>query len=228
MNEWTCLHYTHMHHFARLSYMWSSCRWEAFVSLCEQMIIQHSRSKLMILLKKFFFHAAYSVKLMENSQGLCGLGMSKQQWVGKNSHPGHFSGSVQFSSVQSLSHVWLFVTPWTAAQQASLSITNSQTLLRLMSNMSVMPSNLLSSVVPFSSHLQSFPASGSFPMSQFFTSGGQSTGVSASALVLPMNTQDWSPLGWTGWTSLQSKGLSRVFSNTTVQKHQFFGTQLCL
>ena len=85
-----------------------------------------------------------------------------------------------------------------------------------------------SSVVPFSSHPQSFPASGSFPMSQFFTSGGQSIGVSASTLVLPMNTQDWSPLGWTGWISLQSRGLSRVFSNTTVQKYQFFGTQLYL
>ena len=85
-----------------------------------------------------------------------------------------------------------------------------------------------SSVVPFSSCLQSFPASGSFPMSQFFTSVGQSTGVSASASILPMNTQGWSPLGWTGWISLQSKGLSRVFSNTTVQKHQFFGIQLSL
>ena len=78
-----------------------------------------------------------------------------------------------------------------------------------------------SSVDPFSSRLQSFPASGSFAMSQFLPSGGQSIGVSASASVLPMNTQDWS-LGWTGWVSLQSKGLSRVFSNTTVQKHQFF------
>ena len=82
-----------------------------------------------------------------------------------------------------------------------------------------------SSVVPFSSCPQSFAASGSFQMSQLFTSGGQSIGVSASTSVLPMNTQDWS-LGWTGWMSLQSKGLSRVFSNTTVQKHQFFGTQL--
>jgi len=83
-----------------------------------------------------------------------------------------------------------------------------------------------SSVVPFSSCSQSFPASGSFQMSQLFVSGGQSTGVSASTSVLPMNTQDWSPLGWTDWISLQSKGLSRVFSNITVQKHQFFGTQL--
>ena len=83
-----------------------------------------------------------------------------------------------------------------------------------------------SSVVPFSSCLQSFPASGSFQMSQLFASGGQNIGVSASTSVLPMNIQDWFPLGWTGWISLQSKGPSRVFSNTTVQKHQFFGTQL--
>ena len=83
-----------------------------------------------------------------------------------------------------------------------------------------------SSVVPFSSHLQSFPASGSFQMSRFFASGGQSIGVSASASVLPMNIQGRFPLGWTGWISLQSKGLSRVFSNTTVQKHKFFDAQL--
>ena len=85
-----------------------------------------------------------------------------------------------------------------------------------------------SSVIPFSSCPQSFPASGSSPMSQFFASGGQSIGISASTSVLPMNTQDWFPLGCTGWISLQSKGLSRVFSNTTVQKHQFFGIQLSL
>ena len=83
-----------------------------------------------------------------------------------------------------------------------------------------------SSVVPFSFFLQSLPASGSFPMSQHFAWGGQSIGVSALASVLPMNTQDWSPLGWTSWISLQSKGLSRVFSNTTVQKHQFLSAQL--
>ena len=76
-----------------------------------------------------------------------------------------------------------------------------------------------SSVIPFSSHLQSFPASGPFPVSQFLAPGGQSIGVSASALVLPMNIQDWFPVGWTGWVSLQSKGLARVFSNTTVKKH---------
>ena len=85
-----------------------------------------------------------------------------------------------------------------------------------------------SSVVPFSSCLQSFPALGSFQMSQFFASGGQSIGASALAPVFPMNIQDWFPLGWTGCISLQSKGLSRVFSNTTCQKHQFFSTQLSL
>ena len=83
-----------------------------------------------------------------------------------------------------------------------------------------------SSVVPFSSCPQSLPASGSFPMSQLFPSGGQSIGISASTLVLPVNIQDWSPLEWTGWISLQSKGLSRVFSNITVQEHRFFGAQL--
>ena len=85
---------------------------------------------------------------------------------------------------------------------------------------------LSSPVIPFSSCNQSLPASGSFPMNQLFTSGGQSTGVSALASFFPKNTQDWSPSEWTGWISLQSKGLSRVFSNTTVQKHQFYGAQL--
>ena len=87
---------------------------------------------------------------------------------------------------------------------------------------------ILSSVIPFSSYLQSCPASGSFSMSQLFALGGQSTGASASASVLPMNTQDWSLLEWTGWIYLKSKGLSRVFSNTSVKKHQFFSSQLSL
>ena len=138
------------------------------------------------------------------------------------------SQSVLPQSVQSLSHVRLSATPWTAACQASLSITNSRSLLKLMSITLVMPSTTSSSVGPFSSCLQSFPASGSFQMSQFFASGGQSIGVSASASVLPMNIQDWFPLGWTGWISLLSKGLSRVLFNTTVQKHQFFSAQLSL
>ena len=121
-----------------------------------------------------------------------------------------------FSSVQSLSHVWLFAIPWTAACQTSLSITNSWSLPKLMSIGSVMPS----------SHLILCCSLLLLPMSQLFAWGGQSIEVSALASVLPKNTQDWSPLEWTGWISLQSKGLSGVFSNTIVQKHQFFGTQL--
>ena len=129
-------------------------------------------------------------------------------------------------------------TLWTAARQASLSITNKMQKLqgRFHSSFTMNSDScplsrwchptISSSVIPFSSCLQSFPASGSFQMSQFFSSGGQSIEVSAS--VLPMNIQDWSLLGWTSLISLKSKGLSTVFSNTTVQKHQFFGTQLCL
>ena len=131
----------------------------------------------------------------------------------------------QFSSVAQ--HVWLFATPWTAVHQASLSITNSRSLPKHMSIESVMPSNHLILHCPVSSCPRSFP-SGSFQMSQLFASGGQNFGVSASTSVLPVNTQDWSPLGWTGWISLQSEGLSSIFSNTTVQKHQFFSTQLSL
>ena len=127
-----------------------------------------------------------------------------------------------FSSVQSLSRVRLFATPWTTAHQASLSITNSWSLLKLMPIESVMPFNHL---IFFPSCLQSFPASGFFPMSWFFTSGGQSIGASASALVLPMNSQGWFPLKLTGWISLQSKGLSRVFCSLTVWKHKFFSAQ---
>ena len=129
-------------------------------------------------------------------------------------------------SVWSLSRVWLFATPWIAARQASLSITTAGV------HPNPRPLNqwchppISSSVIPFFFCPQSFPSSGSFQMSQLFASGGQSIGVSASASVLPMSTQDWFSLGWTSWISLQSKGLSRVFSNTTVQKHKFFSTQL--
>ena len=131
-----------------------------------------------------------------------------------------------FSSVQSLSHVWLFATPWIAARQASLSITNSRSSLKLCPSSQWCHPAISSSVVPFSSCPQSLPASESFPMSQLFTWGGQSTGVSALASFLPKNTKGWSPLEWTCWISLQSKGLSGVYSNTTIQKHQFFGAQL--
>ena len=132
----------------------------------------------------------------------------------------------QFSLVQSLNRVRLFVTPWIAACQASPSITNCRSSPRLISMESVSHPAISSSVIPFSSCQESLSASGSFPMSQPFTGGGQSTGVSALTSVLPMNKQDWSHLEWTGWISLRSKGLSRVFSNTTVQKHQFFSAQL--
>ena len=141
---------------------------------------------------------------------------------------GALTPQVQFSSVQLLSCVRLFTTPWTAACQASLSITNSRTYLKLVSIESVLSSNHLILCCLLLLLPSIFPASGTFLMSLLFTSGGQSIGVSASASVLPMNIQDWFPLGWTDWISLQPKGLSRVFSNTTVQKHQFFYTQLSL
>ena len=132
--------------------------------------------------------------------------------------------SVQLSSV---SWVWLFATLWILQRSRPPSPSPTP---RVYSDSC--PSSwwchpaISSSVIPFSSCPQSLPASGSFPVRQLFTWGGQSIGVSASASVLPMNIQDWSLLGWTSWIFLQSKGLSRVFSNTTVQKHQFFGTQL--
>ena len=129
---------------------------------------------------------------------------------------------------QSLSYVQLFTIPWTATHQAFLSITNSRSLRKLMSIKLWCHPTISSSVISSFSSLQSFPASGSFPMSQFFALGGQSIGVLDYVSVLPMNIQDRFPLGLTSLTSLQSKGLSRVFSNTTVQKHQFFGTQLSL
>ena len=128
---------------------------------------------------------------------------------------------IQFSS---LSCVRLFATPRTATCQASLSITNSWSSLRLM----CWVGDAIASCHPLLLPPSIFPRIRVFQMSQLFISGGQSIGVSVSPSVLPMNIQDWSPLGWTGWISLQSKGLSRVFSNTTVQKHQFFGTQLSL
>ena len=131
----------------------------------------------------------------------------------------------QIRSDQSLSRVRLFATPWIAARQASLSITNSQSSSDSRPSSQWCHPAISSSVVAFSSCPQSLPASETFPMSQLFTWGGQSTGVSASVSFPPKKSQGWSPSEWTGWISLQSKGLSRVFSNTTVQKHQFFSAQ---
>ena len=144
----------------------------------------------------------------------------------------------QFSSVQLLSHVHLFAIPWITARQASLSITNSQSLPKFMSFESLMPSTHLILCNPFSSHLQSFPSSGSFQMSQLFASGGQSIGVSAWTSVLPMNTQDWS-LGWTGWSpchprdsqessptpqfkTVNSSALSFLYSPTLTSIHDYW------
>ena len=136
-----------------------------------------------------------------------------------------WKANLSLPSVQLLSYVWLFVNPWITACQASLSITNTRSSLRLTSIESVSHPAISCSVVPFSSCPQSLPASESFRMSQLFSWGGQSTGVSALASFLPKKSQGWSPSEWTGWICLQSKGLSRVFSDTTVQKHQFFGAQ---
>ena len=137
-----------------------------------------------------------------------------------------FINLILISSVQSLNHVPLFATSWTAACQASLFITNPQSLCKLMSIETVMPSKDLILCCPLVLPPSVFPSFRVVSKSQFFASGSQSIGVSASASILPMNIQDWFPLEWTGWISLQSKGLSSVFSNTTVQKHQFFSTQL--
>ena len=132
---------------------------------------------------------------------------------------------VQFSSVAQ-SCLTLCGTPWIAACQAPYPSPTPGVYSNSRAPSQWCHPAISSSVVPFSSCPQSLPASGSFPMNQLFTWGGQSIGVSASASVLSMNTQDWSPLGWTGWISLQSKGLSWIFSSTTVQTHQFFSAQL--
>ena len=151
--------------------------------------------------------------------------LSLDDWIKKMCHKHTVEYSVQFSHSVMPDTLWPH-----GLQHAKLPcpITNSWSLLKLMSIDSVMPSNHLILCVPSSSCLQSFPASGFLQMSQFFASDGQSTGVSASASVLPMTIQDWFPLELTGWISLQSKGLSRVFSNTIIQKHQFFSAQLSL
>ena len=160
--------------------------------------------------------------------------VEKMRWCSSSTQVGVFSVKqtfqqlpvVQFSSVTQ----WCpnHCHPMDHSKTGLLPITNCPSLPKLMSIGRWCYPTVSSSVIPFSSCLQSFTASGSFPMSQRFISGDQSIGISASTSVLPMNTQDWSLLGWTDWISLQSKGLSRVFSNTTVQKHQFFGTQLSL
>ena len=158
---------------------------------------------------KLFRHVAYLITWVKNAK----------RYFPRLIHPS------SFSSVQSLSHVRLFATPWITACQASLSITNSPSLPILTSIESVMPSSHLILCHPLLLLPPIPPSIRIFSNESIFAWGGQSIGVSASASVLSINTQDWS-LEWTDWISLQSKGLSRVFSNTTVQKHQFFGAQL--
>ena len=138
---------------------------------------------------------------------------------------------IQFSLVQLLSHVWLFATPWIAACQASRPSPTPGVHQNSCPSSQWCHPTILSSVIPFFSHLQSFPASGSFPISQFFASGGQSIGASASASVLPVNVQDWFPLGWTGWILLLSKGLKSLLQHhiskaTVLQRSAFFMVQL--
>ena len=162
------------------------------------------------------FKAAAFLVGYSGSLNLQGLVSFKQIWD---------MNTLYLSSVQSLSRVQLFATTWIAARQASLSITNSQSSLKLTSIESVMPSSHLILCRPLLLPPPNPSQVQSFPMSQFFAWGGQNTRVSALASFLPKNTQHWSPLERTGWISLQSKGLSRVFSNTTVQKHQFFSAQ---
>ena len=136
----------------------------------------------------------------------------------------HNIPQAQFNSVQSLSHVWLTATPWTDCCTPGFPVHHQLPELTQTHIQSQWCHPTISSVIPFSTCPQSLPTSGSFQKSQFFTSGGQSIGVSSSASVLPMNIQDWFPLGLTGLISLQSMGLSRVFSNPTVQKSQLFST----
>ena len=152
----------------------------------------------------------------------------RREWVpgGRGIERKAVEGSNFFSSFQSLSHIWLFATPWTAAHQASLSITNSQTQTHVhYVSDAIQPSHPLSSPSPPTFNLSQLQG-----LFRWVTSSNQvaKAGVSTSTSLLPMNTQDWSPLGWTGWISLQSKGLSRVFFNTTVQKHKFSKAQLSL
>ena len=165
---------------------------------------------------------SWRIPWTEAPGGLQSMGLQRARWLSD------WAGMhVLFSSVQSLSRVWLFATPWTATLQTSLSITNSWSLLKLLFIESVKPSNSLMLCSPLLLLPSILPSTRVFSKeSVLIASGGQSTGVSASASVLPMNTQDWFPLGLTGWISLQSKGLSRAISNTTVQKHQFFGGPL--
>ena len=166
----------------------------------------------------------YSVKFLVKMKNVSFYLLKKK----KKTEGAFWPTKYKWEVIQLLSRFQLFVSPWTAAHQASLSITNSWSPPNPCPLSQWCHPTISSSVILFSFCPQTLPESGSFQMSQLFASEGQRIAVSASTSVLPVNTQDWSPLGWPGWISSQSKGLSRVFSNITVQKHWFFGTQLSL
>ena len=231
--------------FLKLKYSWFTMLCQSLLSISESVIYLYTFF-IPIYISKWASLVAKTVKNLPAMQetGAWSLGLENPLENKMATHSSVLSGEFHiqrslagygpwgykeldmFSSVQLLSHVRLFVTPWTIARQVSLSITNSRSPPNPCPLCRWSHPVISSSVFPFSSCRQSLPGSGSFPVSQLFASGGQSTGVSASTSVPPMNTQDWSPLSWTGWISLQSKGLSRVFASTTVQKDQFFCTQL--
>ena len=206
-------------------------RWPSLLHICHILLTE--------FLNVFHFQLYTNVPVRVNSTKLGYVSHFHKEFLKVNFYPwllcpflfffplsANHTTSIQFSSVQSLSHVQLFATPWTTARQPPCPSPTTGVHPNPCPLSWWCHPTISSTAIPFSSCPQSCPASGSFPMSQLFTSGGQSIGFSYSTSVLPMNTQDWSPLGWSGWISLQSKGLSRVFSNTTVQKHQFFGAQL--
>ena len=195
-------------------------------------LLQHHSSKASILQLSAFFIVQLSHPYMATGKTIA---LTRWIFVGKvmsllfNMLPRLVIASLPRSnSVQSLSQVLLFATPWTGVPRLHCPSPTPRAYSNSCPLSQWCHPTTSSSVIPFSTCLQSFPASGSFPVSQLFASHGQSTETSASASVLPVNTQDWSPLWWTGWISLQSKGLSRVFSNTTVQEHQFLGAQRSL
>ena len=187
-------------------------------------LLQHHSSKASILQCSAYFIVQLSHPYITTGKTIA---LTRQTFVGKVMFL-LFNMLSQFTLGQSLSHVQLFSTPWTAARQASLSVINSQSLLKLMSIESVMPANYLTLGRPLLLPPSIFPSIRVFSNESTLRMRWPKYWSFSFSIVLPMNTQDWSPLGWTGWIFLQSKGLSRVFSNTTVQKHQFFGAQLTL
>ena len=215
------LNYSTVLHLSRMLYKWSHT-YVIFWNWIFLLTVIPLKSIQVVCINSWFLFIAKSYSMIWMYHN-CDIDPSKNIWVI------YTLGLWTNSWVQSLSRVWLSVTPWATARQAFLSITNSRSLPKLMSTESVMPSNHLILCHPLLLPPSVFPShQGLFEWVSSSHQVARSIGVSASASVLPMNIQDWSPLGWTGWISFQSKGLSRVFSNTIVQKHQFFAAQLSL